>query len=139
MRLTHRGPRETFPNDPREATNMRAFVSGLMAAEEIPEHVADEILMAVGEVVANACRHGRRPTTPGVVDVACHVADSSVTISVTDEGPGFDVDAVLGAGTPALLASGGRGFFLMRQLMDRVAVEVDRDGTTVILGRDLRC
>lgn len=137
VQLGLRGPHETFLNDPREATNMRAFVSVALTTAEVPEHIADEILMAVGEAVANACRHGHRPTRPGEVGVSCHTVDSSVSVAVSDEGPGFDLDAVLGAGTPDLLASGGRGFFLMQQLMDRVDVEVNAHGTTVTLGRDL--
>jgi anti-sigma regulatory factor (Ser/Thr protein kinase) len=136
-RFATRAGRSAFPNDPRNAHDMRAFVGEFLSSVEVPEHITDEILMAVGEVVANACRHGRRPKNPGEVTVACDLADASVTLTVLDEGPGFDVSAVLGEGQPALLSPGGRGFFLMRQLMDRVDVDSVPTGTTVVLCREL--
>lgn len=126
-----------FPNDPRNAHDMRAFVADFLHGVQVPEEITDEILVAVGEVVANACRHGRRPTRPGRVTMSCDIAEASVTVTCDDEGPGFDVAAVLGDVTPDLLSPGGRGFFLMRQLMDRVDVESDRTGTKVVMCREL--
>lgn len=117
---------------------MRAFVGDFLVHMDVPEDIADEILMAVGEVVANACRHGRRPTKPGNVKVLCELDDSVVCISVGDAGPGFDVDTVMGdGGMPDLLSPGGRGFFLMHQLMDDVSVDSSRRGTKVVLRRRL--
>lgn len=136
-RFATRAGRDAFGNDARNAHDMRAFVADFLHSVEVPEHISDEILMAVGEVVANACRHGRRPARPGEVAMSCDISDASVTITVSDEGQGFDVDAVLGDRAPDLLSPGGRGFFLMRQLMDSVDVESDRNGTTVILCREL--
>lgn len=137
-RFAQRASRQAFPNDPRQAHEMRAFVGDYLVQMDIPENIADEILMAVGEVVANACRHGRRPTRPGNVKLACELDDSVVCISVADVGPGFDVDSILGTGgMPDLLSPGGRGFFLMHQLMDHVDVDSSRRGTKVVLRRRL--
>jgi anti-sigma regulatory factor (Ser/Thr protein kinase) len=41
------------------------------------------------------------------------------------------------AGVPDVLSQGGRGFFLMRQLMDKVGVDSDPSGTTITLERAL--
>lgn len=136
-RFAQRASRQAFPNDARRATDMRAFVGEFLIDMEVPEHIADEILMAVGEVVANACRHGRRPRQPGNVKIACELDGSVVCIAVADVGPGFNVEAVLGEGMPDLLSPGGRGFFLMRQLMDDVDVRSSRRGTKVVLRRQL--
>ena len=131
------GHQAALPNEPANASEMRSFVTDCLSDASVPEHVADEILLAVGEVVANACRHGRRPTAPGEVALRCEVRDSHVAIAVTDEGPGFDVKTVIHTGVPDLLSSGGRGFFLMRQLMDSVDVDSSPSGTTVCLERKL--
>lgn len=136
-RLAQRASRQAFPNDARRASDMRAFVADFLAHTGVPEDVADEILMAVGEVVANACRHGRRPTHPGDVKISCELSGPAVRIAVSDVGPGFDVDAILGEGVPDLFAAGGRGFFLMRQLTDDMAVQSSRRGTKVVLQRQL--
>jgi anti-sigma regulatory factor (Ser/Thr protein kinase) len=127
----------SLENDPAKASEMRAFVGSYLEASEIPADVSDEVLMAVGEVVANSCRHGRAPSKPGVVDLLCERDDDLIRIRISDDGPGFDVAGVLREGVPDILSQGGRGFFLMRQLMDKVDVRSDRSGTTVILERQL--
>ncbi len=136
-RFAQRASRQAFPNDPRRATDMRAFVADFLTEMDVAEDTAAEILMAVGEVVANACRHGRRPTQPGNVKITCEREGPVVCIAVVDVGPGFDVDAVVGKGMPDLLSSGGRGFFLMHQLMDDVDIDSSRRGTKVVLQRRL--
>lgn len=128
---------KTLPNDPARVSDMRSFVAGFLARVEVPEHVSDEILMAVGEVVANACRHGRPARGKGKVGLRCELRDHHLSVTVIDDGAGFDVDRVLHSGMPDVLSQGGRGFFLMRQLMDRVDVASNDRGTTVMLERDL--
>lgn len=132
-----RGQSTSLPNEPAKASEMRAFVCRFLEDADIPPDVIDEVLMAVGEVVANACRHGRAPSGQGVVDLRCKRAERAVSVQITDDGPGFDVDEVLHGGVPDILSQGGRGFFLMRQLMDKVDVESGDSGTTVILERTL--
>ena len=134
---TQTDERVRFPNEPSHASDLRSFVGDFLERADVPEGVAEEILMAVGEVVANACLHGRPRTKVGHVELMCGVHGASVDITVTDDGPGFDVDRVLGERAPDIFAQGGRGFFLMRQLMDRVEVGSSSRGTTVTVGRDL--
>lgn len=126
-----------LPNEAALASDMRAFVGHCLGREGVPEDVKDEVLMAVGEVVANACRHGRRPAGGGEVELECTVRDRQVWVKVSDDGPGFDVAAVLPSGIPDVLSQGGRGFFLMRQLMDKVDVSSSPEGTCVVLERRL--
>lgn len=132
-----RDQKVAIENDAANASEMRAFVGECLDRADIPEHVCDEVLMAVGEVVANACRHGRRPAGGGEVELECAFRNDRISVKVTDDGPGFDVRSVLPAGIPDVLSQGGRGFFLMRQLMDRVDVSSSPRGTCVILERDL--
>lgn len=136
-RFADRSQRITLTNEPANASEMRAFVCAFLEASELPTDVIDEVLMAVGEVVANACRHGRDPSGRGHVELRCDYRDRSVSIEVSDDGPGFDVAEVLHTGVPDVLSQGGRGFFLMRQLMDTVDVVSDASGTVVTLKRKL--
>jgi anti-sigma regulatory factor (Ser/Thr protein kinase) len=131
------GQKTTLVNKPANASEMRAFVCDFLEGAKVPTHVMDEVLMAVGEVVANACRHGRASSGDGEVRLQCNRRDQVVMIRITDDGPGFDVDKVLHVGIPDVLSQGGRGFFLMRQLMDKVDVQSDGSGTTVTLERHL--
>jgi anti-sigma regulatory factor (Ser/Thr protein kinase) len=133
---TRRDQEVTIENEPANASDMRSFVSDFLARERVPADVIDEVLMAVGEVVANSCRHGRSRSGHGEVLLRCERRDHRIAVTIHDDGPGFDVDS-LDVRTPDLLSQGGRGFFLMRQLMDRVKVESDDGGTTVVLERAL--
>lgn len=135
--LADRSSVAAFPNDPREASTMRAFVSDFLRSGKVSEDVVDEVLVAVGEVVANACRHGRDRTNPGDVQIDCRIDGSHISIEVVDCGPGFDVHLILRTDMPDLLSPGGRGFFLMRQLMDDVSVDSSQGGTSVLLRRKL--
>lgn len=129
--------RVAYPNQPEHASALRSFVGDFLTRTHVAENIADEILMAVGEVVANACVHGRPGSREGQVDLTCEAERALISVSVTDDGPGFEVAAVLGNHMPDVLSQGGRGFFLMRQLMDRVDVESSAAGTTVTVERDL--
>lgn len=133
-----RGQQTSLPNDPAQAHEMRAFVNTCLEDSEVAPDVVDEVLMAVGEAVANACRHGRVPSSPGMVELRCDRTERVIRIRISDDGPGFDVARVLHEGVPDILSQGGRGFFLMRQLMDKVDVRSDRSGTTVILERNIQ-
>jgi len=59
-------------------------------------------------------------------------------ILVSDDGPGIDLDFVRQNGLPDRFSSGGRGMFLMNQLMDSVEFESSERGTTVLLKRAFR-
>lgn len=81
--------------------------------------------IAVRESVVNAIRHGNRLDTGKRVTVEFSPARPSpgelLTITVTDEGDGFDPGAVADPLAPEnLLKPGGRGLFLMRSFMDEL-------------------
>lgn len=126
-----------LPNKPAHASELRGFVGKFLTDARVPQEVIDEVLMAVGEVVANACRHGRADVLPGLVEVCCEFHGGLLSISIRDDGPGFDVGSLGTPGPPDLLSQGGRGFFLMQQLMDKVDVDSNARGTTVTLERQV--
>ena len=75
----------------------------------------------VAEAVANAMLYGNGGDPERVVIVDIELHDTSLSISVTDEGPGFDPDAVptpIDAGLRE--ATRGRGLYMIRGLTERV-------------------
>jgi anti-sigma regulatory factor (Ser/Thr protein kinase) len=80
---------------------------------------ADDVLLAAGEALDNALEHGRPPV---VVEVSSD-GGGAVTVVVRDSG------RWVGDG-PA--PSRGRGFPIMRALMDDVTVDTS-DGTSIVL------
>jgi anti-sigma regulatory factor (Ser/Thr protein kinase) len=69
--------------------------------------------------------------------VYCALEGPSVVITIADEGPGFDPTAPDLSQLPDRFASGGRGLFLMRELMDEVEIDSTDAGTTVTMYRRL--
>jgi len=84
-----------------------------------------DIEMALREALANAIVHGNRQDSRKSVYVACRcTTDGEVSITVQDEGPGFDADSIADPTTPEnRLLTQGRGIYLMRTLMDEVRFE----------------
>ncbi|MDQ3954700.1 MAG: SpoIIE family protein phosphatase [Actinomycetota bacterium] len=126
-----------LPNEPVRVGEIRSFVAGFLADLRSPVDVSQEVLLAVGEAAANACRHGRRPQGRSEVRVRCARHQGRVEVLVADDGPGFDPSAFEELTLPDRFASGGRGLFLMRRLMDDVEVDTSDEGTTVTMTRSL--
>ena len=90
-----------------------------------------DIEMAVREALANAVIHGNGENSHKHVYVDCRCyLDGEVSITVRDEGQGFNSEEVANPTTPEnLLFTHGRGIYLMKRLMDEVSFE---DGGSVV-------
>lgn len=89
------------------------------------------------EAISNAMLYGNGADPQKKVRVDVSMGPGHLAVEVTDEGRGFDPGAVPDPTTPEnILASGGRGIFLMRSLMDEVRFNEAGNSVTLIL-RDL--
>jgi serine/threonine-protein kinase RsbW len=93
-----------------------------------------DIEMALHEALANAVIHGNGENSSKSVYVTCRCyMDGEVSITVRDEGRGFDRSAVLDPTfRENLLFTHGRGIYLMKTLMDEVSFE---EGGAVVMMR----
>jgi serine/threonine-protein kinase RsbW len=84
-----------------------------------------EIEMALREALANAVIHGNGENSYKCVHVECRCyMDGEVSITVRDEGHGFDFNTVPDPTTPGnRILTHGRGIYLMKTLMDDVSFE----------------
>ena len=96
-----------------------------------------DIEMALREALANAVIHGNGENSYKRVYVDCRCyMDGEVSITVRDEGQGFNSGEVANPTTPEnLLFTHGRGIDLMRTLMDEVSFE---DGGSSVRMRKCR-
>lgn len=86
------------------------------------------------EALANAMLYGNCRDPRKRVRVEAHLTTRRIMVQVTDEGRGFDPAAVLDPTLPAnRVRSGGRGIFLIRQLMDLVEFNERGNSITMIL------
>lgn len=129
--------RETvLPNEPARMAEVRGFIRGFLSDIRAPVDATQDIMLAVGEAAANAVRHGRRPEGRSEVRIRCRLDDDQVTVTIADDGPGFDPAEVEARGRPDRFAMGGRGFFLMREFADHVEIETSGAGTRVWLSKE---
>jgi anti-sigma regulatory factor (Ser/Thr protein kinase) len=112
--------------DPR---GWRRSLAGAVEAEALPRGRAEEFLIAVGELVANALGHGHGPA-----ELTLWSTNDGVVCAVHDDGPGVD-DPFAGYLPPGNDdAAQGMGLWVARQLSDSLAIQSGADGTTVRLG-----
>ncbi|HEY4049236.1 MAG TPA: ATP-binding protein, partial [Acidobacteriaceae bacterium] len=113
---------------PSQVTLIPPFVDQLMrfiAKCRNKEDSELEIETALREALANAILHGNQEDPHKRVYVTCRcTTDGEVSITVQDEGQGFDSNAVPDPTTPEnRLVKHGRGIYLMKTLMDEVRFE----------------
>jgi serine/threonine-protein kinase RsbW len=84
-----------------------------------------DIEMALREALANAVIHGNGDDSRKSVYVTCRCyMDGEVSVTVRDEGKGFDSSRVLDPTVlENLMFTHGRGIYLMKTLMDEVSFE----------------
>jgi serine/threonine-protein kinase RsbW len=113
---------------PSQITIISPFVDQLMhfiARFRTPDGSESNIETALHEALANAIVHGNHEDPRKFVYVACRcTTDGEVSLTIQDEGKGFDTAAVLDPTTlENRLLPHGRGIYLMKTLMDDVRFE----------------
>jgi serine/threonine-protein kinase RsbW len=89
------------------------------------------------EALANAMLYGNGHDPSKRVRVEIVVANGQIRACVTDQGMGFDPKSIPDPTTPEnLLNAGGRGLFLMRQLLDEVSFNDQGNQVTLVLRLD---
>jgi serine/threonine-protein kinase RsbW len=84
----------------------------------------EKIGIAVREIVNNAIIHGNRLDWQKKVIVSIARTADEITITVWDQGKGFDLDLLPDPHSPeALLKRSGRGIYLARAFMDEFHVQ----------------
>jgi PAS domain S-box-containing protein len=83
-----------------------------------------DVLIAVGEALANAIEHGHRRTSGGTVSLRAIVLSDRLHLRIVDNGEWKQP-------RPDPSANRGRGIALMRALMQDVSIEPGETGTTI--------
>ena len=100
--------------------------------EGVDDGVVADVLLALDEAVSNAIRHGSGAGDP--VEVSVDSDSEWVEMSVRDGGPTPRLPR-LPAEPPPVMQTGGRGLWLILQLVDEVRLQRIGDGTRLIMRR----
>lgn len=127
-----------FPSDVRAIE--QAVEAVLRRCPECEAHARKLRLnfrVGLTEALSNAVLYGNGEDPSKPVRVEVCIAGSTITARVTDQGHGFDPRAVPDPTTPENVArSGGRGLFLMRELLDEVHYNDRGNCVTLVLRLD---
>ena len=99
---------------------------------EVDERVLADVLLALDEAISNAIRHGSRAGGPVLVSLE-HDGEW-IEMTVRDGGPTPRLPR-LPAAAPPVLDTGGRGLWLILQLVDEVRLRRVGHGTQLTLRR----
>lgn len=84
----------------------------------------DLIELAIGEACANAVEHGSPNGEVNQFALRCLIGDDARWVfEVEDEGSEFAITDLTLASPPDVDSEGGRGLFLINQIMDQVAIQ----------------
>ena len=120
----------TLPSDPQQVAKVEPFVHDVATRYNVSPDKQGDILVSLTEAVTNAILHGNRSDQRKHVSISFERQQDSLSVSVSDEGPGFDPCQVPDPTCPELLeCCGGRGLHLMRHLSDEC--RFSRGGSTV--------
>ena len=112
---------------------VEALCSQLFEAAAGRDFDGDDIFaihLALEEALLNAICHGNKQDSGKTIKVEYFITPAKFEVSITDEGTGFDPDAVPDPRAEENLRKcSGRGLFLMRSYMD--TVEYNKTGNCV--------
>ena len=126
------------PSNQDFLADVDTFLEGTLRGWGIEESVIADIAISVSELVNNAMIHGNKSSPDKVVTVKLLKADGSVTISVGDQGTGFNPENIEDPlAEENLLREVGRGIFIVRSLMDKVEIDASSKGTTISITKNV--
>jgi anti-sigma regulatory factor (Ser/Thr protein kinase) len=110
------------PAELHAAAPIRRAASTFLEAMDVPQEQRLEIIIAIGEAIANAVEHAYSPSATGDVQLSAHFsADRLLSVDIADEGKFIQRERRPGRGF---------GLTIMQGLARNLAVETD-NGTTI--------
>lgn len=108
-----------FVSDPRWLRPVRLLLEEFAEQAGFPATMRQEVELAVGEALTNVMRHSYGGETERPIELRCALRDGTLEVEIRDDGEPFDCED-LSPRPPDELRGGGRGVFLMREIMDKV-------------------
>jgi serine/threonine-protein kinase RsbW len=100
------------------------LIDEICAELAVNEDAYGNVLIAVTEGINNAIQHGNKYNNDLFITLAVSNNSAEFCFAITDEGEGFDFDALPDPTAPEnIMKENGRGVYLMRNLADEVIYE----------------
>ncbi len=104
-----------------EINQVEKIIDEISEINSIHSDLYGKILIATIEGVNNAMVHGNKLDTSKRVFIEFKLLNKKLSISIEDEGPGFDFNSIPDPTMPENIENiSGRGVFLMKKLTDEI-------------------
>ncbi|MCK4826756.1 ATP-binding protein [bacterium] len=131
--------KKTINSNMKELKRIEHLTCKIARELDLSDDEQDNLSIAVTEAVGNAILHGNKKTHGKKVDVVFKIDKNQITVSVKDEGKGFNPDQISNPLAPNnLLKESGRGIFILKTLMDDVSFSFSTEGTTISFVMNIR-
>ena len=134
-----KGNRITIPSNQEFLSDVDMFIEGILRGYGADESIIADIAISVSELVNNAISHGNAQSDSKQVVVEIDKNSNLVTISVMDEGAGFNPNTLDDPlAEENLLKEVGRGIFIVNSLMDSVDINPSPRGTKITMTKTIK-
>lgn len=131
---SHTSDTLTIPSDLKWMPKVVAEVERVVEEAGFDEESGDFLAIATTEGVNNAILHGNNEDASKKVHIRFEQDADKLTISISDEGGGFNPDNCKDPTNPENISKrSGRGIYILKKLMDKVNVSSTSCGTTLTL------
>ena len=125
-----------IPNDTAEGHEVQERIAGLLEKHGWSMRDVFGVRLALEEALVNAIKHGNRMDPAKQVYIACKFASDEVSITIEDQGEGFQItDVPDPTDDDNLDKPGGRGIMLIRSFMS--SVEYNDRGNRLCMAKRL--
>ena len=126
-------------SDPNLIPKVDEFIFDKISSLNLGSDLLSNLGLAVSEALSNAMVHGNKLDPNKDVIVSMKITDDKLTISIKDEGKGFDPSKVPDPTKPEnILKDSGRGIHIMRSFIDEVLFDFSSIGTELIFTINLK-
>lgn len=116
--------------NPVGLSTARKHMHGIARGLRFSDDEAADILIAVGEAISNAYRHGNQDHSNGLINVCWAFAKRTLTVSIEDEGSALPSSILCSMGSS--FTPTGRGLDIIAKSVDEVFFECG-DGTRIVM------
>ncbi len=110
-----------IPSDPKHIKTASTKLTDFLEGIEFSKETLFDLRLCLEEAVINAIKYGNKLDSSLPVTIEYIISDDNLEITVKDKGKGFKFDAVPDPRSEEnILKHGGRGLFLIKNLMDGV-------------------
>ena len=120
----------TLASDINNLKKIEQFVKQIARELHLKADEKDNLAIVLTEAAGNAIVHGNQSDPEKIVFIEAEIQPDLIVVTVTDEGTGFDPEALDDPLDPAnLMKESGRGIFIMRTLAESIDYTFTDSGT----------